>query len=63
MNTGIMGWLLAWLLMGLLLYTLSRTQPGHVIIYWTAWLLVLLLLVTHSQQISSILQGGNFGNG
>ena len=60
-NSGIMGFLLAWLLMFLLLFAFSRTREGHTIIYWTAWLLVLLLLVTHSGQINSILKGGNFG--
>jgi hypothetical protein len=54
------GWITAWILMFLLLYVLSRTRAGHTVIYYTAWLLVALLLVTHSDQVTKILSGGNF---
>jgi hypothetical protein len=53
-----MQWLLAWFLLFLMLYILSRTRSGHTIIYYTAWLLVVLLVVTHSDMIDSIFKGG-----
>ena len=59
----VMGWLTAWFLMFMLLFVLSKTRGGHTIIYYTAWLLVTLLVVTQGKQIASILQGGNFSNG
>ena len=46
--------------MFVLLYVFSRNKAGQVIVYYTAWLLALLLVVTHSDQIVSILSGGNF---
>lgn len=55
-----MGWLTAWGLMFALLFVLAKTRGGHTIIYYTAWLLVLLLIVTHSKQITNILKGGGF---
>jgi hypothetical protein len=58
--SSVMGWLTAWVLMFLLLFVLAKTRSGHTIIYYTAWLLVVLLLVTHSTQITKILQGGGF---
>lgn len=56
----IMNWLLAWIFMFLLLYVLSRTRAGHTIIYYVSWMLVLLLVVTHADQVKSLLTGGNF---
>ena len=53
-----MQWLMAWFLMFALLYVLSRTRSGHTIIYWTAWLLVVFLIVTHADEISSIFSAG-----
>jgi len=46
--------------MFVLLYVFSRTKAGQVIVYYTAWMLTLLLVVTHADQIVSILSGGNF---
>ncbi len=53
-----MQWLLAWFLLFLMLYILSRTRSGHTIIYYTAWLLVVLLVVTHYDMIDTIFKGG-----
>lgn len=60
-KTTFIGWLIAWLLMFLLLYLLSKTRSGHSIIYYTSWLLVVLLIVTHYKEVNNILTGG-FGN-
>ena len=56
--SSVMGFLTSWLLMFLLLYVLAKTRSGHTIIYYTAWLLVVLLLVTHSTQVTNILKQG-----
>jgi hypothetical protein len=53
-----MRWLLAWFLMFLLLYVLSRTRPGHTIIYYTAWLLVVLLVITHYAEVDDLFKKG-----
>ncbi len=58
--SSVMGWLTAWFLMFMLLFVLAKTRGGHTIIYYTAWMLVLLLLVTHASQVTSILNKGNF---
>lgn len=59
----VVGWLTAWLLMFMLLFILARTRAGHTIIYYLAWLMVALLIVSHGKQVASILSGGNFTNG
>lgn len=51
-------WLLAWFLMFMLLYVLSRTRSGHTVIYYTAWLAVVLLIVTHYSSIEDIFKRG-----
>lgn len=63
MGSSVMGWLTAWFLMFALLFVLAKTRAGHTIIYYVAWLLVLLLVITHGKQVASILQGGNLSNG
>ncbi len=55
----LMGWLTAWLLMFLLLYVLSRTRPGHTLIYYWAWLLVFLLIVTQGTHIAALISKGD----
>jgi hypothetical protein len=53
-----MQWLLAWFLLFLMLYILSRTRSGHTIIYYVAWLSVVLLVITHYDMIDSIFKKG-----
>ena len=55
-----MSWLIAWLVMFLLVYSMSRTRVGNVVIYYVAWLLLFLLIVTHASQLISSLTGGGF---
>ena len=50
-----MQWLMSWFVLFLLLYVLSRTRPGHTVIYWLAWLTVLFLVVTNADEITSLL--------
>lgn len=46
--------------MFVLIYAMSRTRVGNVIIYYVTWLLVFLLIVTHATQLIKILQEGGF---
>lgn len=57
--SGFVGFITAWLLVFMLLFVLAKTRAGHTVIYYVAWALVLLLIVTHSKQITGILQRGN----
>lgn len=47
-------WLIAWITMFMLLFILARTRAGHTVIYYVAWLLTLLLIVTHAGELVSI---------
>lgn len=51
-------WVIAWSVMILLIYVLSKTRAGNVIIYYAAWLLVFFMIVSNYKQIISILTGG-----
>lgn len=44
----------------LFIFTISKTKIGEVIIYYVAWMLVLLIIVSHANQITTILKGGAF---
>lgn len=55
-------WFSAWILIIAALYGLSRSKAGHAAIYYTLWLLVILMLVTHYQQITDTLKNANIAN-
>lgn len=55
-------WFAAWILIIVALFGLSRSKAGHAAIYYTLWLLVILMIVTHFQQITSTLQSANIAN-
>lgn len=57
---GVAAWIGAWIVMFLLLFGLAKSRAGHTIIYYWAWLLVVLLIITHSNQLQSVLSGGKF---
>jgi len=46
--------------MFMLLFAFSRSRAGHTIIYYWSWLLVVLLIVTHSDKLNSLMSGGKF---
>lgn len=50
-------WLVSWLMMLLLLLTLAQTEWGKRIVYYVAWLSVVLLIVTHSSELTSLFGG------
>ena len=47
-------WLATWLMMILLLLFLSKTSWGRPIVYGLLWLAILLLLVTHADELTSL---------
>ena len=53
--TGAFKWLATWIVFIALLSILARTSWGKGIVYWALWLLVLLLLVTHADELTSII--------
>lgn len=50
---GVVSWVGTWLAMILLLLFLSKTAWGRPIVYGLIWLAVLLLLVTHADELTS----------
>lgn len=51
--TGIVSWVGTWAVMILLLIFLSKTQWGRPIVYGLIWLAILILLVTHADELTS----------
>ena len=56
-------WLAAWGIIIIVLIGLSRTSWGKVIIYYIAWLGIIFIVVTHSNDITNIFQQGNITAG
>jgi hypothetical protein len=55
---GAVSFLLAWLIMFLLLYAMAKNKWGHPIIYYGAWLVVVLLIVLNGKTIANMLSAG-----
>lgn len=51
---GAVKWLATWLIMISLLAIMAQTSWGRTIVYWLMWLAVLLLLVTHADELTSM---------
>ena len=56
-------WIAAWVIIIAGLYFLARSPWGAAIVYYVLWLSVILLLITHSDVISSVLTAGNVTQG
>lgn len=52
--TGVVSWISTWTIMILLLVVLSKTSWGKSIVYYVLWLAVILLLVTHADEIKGM---------
>lgn len=48
-------WVLAWAVLGIILWLFSKLAIGYTILYYLAALIILLLLVTQYQMIASLL--------
>ncbi len=51
--SGVISWVGTWITMILLLVILSKTRWGKTLVYWLLWLAVILLLVSHADEISN----------
>ena len=60
---GVLVWFVAWGMVLGVLYSISKTRWGHTITYYVLWLSVVLVLVMHGGEISSILSLGNITQG
>ncbi len=59
MNTSsAFNWLAAWLLFILIIVAIAQTKAGNTVVYYLAWLAVILLVVSHYQEITDILKAG-----
>jgi hypothetical protein len=56
---GVLSWLLSWIVLFALLYILSARNWGKTIIYYTTWLIIVLLIVLNGNEIASIFASGN----
>jgi hypothetical protein len=52
--TGVVTWVSTWVIMILLLVMIAKTKAGRTIVYYLLWLSVLLLLVTHADELASL---------
>lgn len=60
---GFATWIAGWFIIILALYILAKTQWGKPIVYYSLWLMVVFLLITHYSSISGILQAANITQG
>lgn len=44
-----------WFVLIFLVILVARTELGNRIVYWALWLMLLLVLVTHSQDFANVL--------
>lgn len=56
-------WLAGWLVLIVFLYAIAKTTAGAAAVYYILWLSVVLLLVTHSDEITGIFQAANIFQG
>ncbi len=50
--SGVVSWVSTWLIMIFLLVILAKTGPGKTIVYYFLWLAIVLLVVSHADEIS-----------
>lgn len=53
--TGAVTWLATWIVMLTLLFVVAQTAWGRTIVYWFLWMGVLLLLVSHADELTSLI--------
>ncbi len=52
---GALSWMTTWIVVIALLALVAQTSWGRVIVYWLLWLALLLLLVTHADELSGMI--------
>lgn len=59
MNNTMLSWLVAWIIVMVVFLSIGQTGWGRTLAYYFLWLAVLLLVVTHADEINTLLtQGG-----
>ena len=53
--TGAFRWIATWIIFIALIAIFARTSWGKGISYWALWLLVVLLIVTHADELTSVI--------
>ena len=53
--TGAVTWLMTWVVTIILLVVVAQTAWGRTIVYWFLWLAVVLLLVSHADELSQLI--------
>ena len=61
--SNVITWLASWFIIFAIIIALLQTSWGKVIVYWSTWLLIVLLLVTHANEIGNIFTSGNITAG
>lgn len=56
--TGVIPWVATWAIMLTVLVSLSQTHWGRPVVYWFLWLGVLLLVVSHSEELTQLFDVG-----
>lgn len=56
-------WIAGWLLIITVIFLLSRSRAGQTVVYYVAWLSIVLVLVTHADAITTIFQQANITQG
>ena len=56
-------WAAGWILIIVILFAISRFRWGAALVYYTLWLSVVLVLVTHSDVITGIFNSANITQG
>lgn len=51
---GVVSWVATWIIMIALLGFLAQTNWGRPVVYWLLWLAVVLLLVTHADELTAL---------
>ena len=53
--TGAFSWVLTWIIMISVLVALSATRWGRPIVYYSLWLMVVILVVSRGSEVSSLI--------
>lgn len=53
--TGAFVWIMTWVIFIALFVIVAQSRMGKTIVYYALWLLVALLLVTHTQELSTLM--------
>lgn len=56
-------WIAGWTLIIVVIFLLSRSRAGQTVVYYIAWLSIVLVLVTHADAITTIFQQANITQG